>query len=213
MIGHGGEKPCLTISANCLVEHREEKSRMKTLIKLLFISLTVTAPALIANAQDNKKQGNEKSQTEKTEGKFLGKGDGVETCPVTGEKILNKDVKADFYGRTIYFCCAGCVEDVKQNPAAYIKKTHKEQLAAIKDLPKSEDGHHGHHATAKEGEEKDGQQFLGKGDGVETCPVTGEPVNKNLKSEADGQVFYVCCEGCIETVKKSPALYLKKAKQ
>ena len=54
-------------------------------------------------------------------------------------------------------------------------------------------------------------KFMGKGDGIETCPVTGEPVNKELKGEADGQTFYVCCAGCLDTVKANPAAYLKPA--
>src|SRR5215510_14886280 len=36
-------------------------------------------------------------------------------------------------------------------------------------------------------------EFLGKGDGVDTGPVTGEPVDKDLKGDVDGQTFYVCC--------------------
>ena len=55
--------------------------------------------------------------------------------------------------------------------------------------------------------------FLGKGDGIETCPVTGEPVDKKLKGEANGQTFYVCCAGCLDTVKANPTAYLKPAKK
>jgi YHS domain-containing protein len=51
--------------------------------------------------------------------------------------------------------------------------------------------------------------FLGKGDGVETCPVTGEPVNKNIKWGFFGRTVYFCCENCRDTVKKNPELYLK----
>src|SRR5262249_60198958 len=65
----------------------------------------------------------------------------------------------------------------------------------------------------KEGEKQDSKgaekKFLGKGDGVETCPVTGEAVNKNLKYEVNGRVFYVCCEACADVVKKNPELFLK----
>ena len=112
--------------------------------------------------------------------KFIGKGDGIETCPVTGEAV-NKKLKGEAMGRTFYVCCEGCMETVKKNPEAYLKPMKKE--------------------TA----------FLGKGDGVETCPVTGEPVNKSLVGEANGQKFAVCCAGCLETVKGNPAAYLKKA--
>ncbi|MGE0104868.1 MAG: hypothetical protein AB7H86_21040 [Blastocatellales bacterium] len=52
--------------------------------------------------------------------------------------------------------------------------------------------------------------FLGKGDGVTTCPVTGEPVNKNVKAEIWGKTVYFCCENCRDTVVKNPEKYLKK---
>ena len=59
-------------------------------------------------------------------------------------------------------------------------------------------------------EKKNEPEFLGKGDGITTCLVTGESVDKELKFEVEGQTFYACCAGCIEMVKKNPAAYLKK---
>jgi YHS domain-containing protein len=103
----------------------------------------------------------------------------------------------------------------RKNPSAYLKRTQAQQVAATKNLPMSE-GHHLAENPAqdpKEGEKQDSKgdekKFLGKGDGLETCPVTGEAVNKNLKYEVNGRVFYVCCEGCADMVKKNPDLYLK----
>lgn len=55
-----------------------------------------------------------------TSAEFLGRGDGVTTCPVTGEPIA-KDVSAKIQGRTVYFCCAGCVEKVVKEPKRYLK--------------------------------------------------------------------------------------------
>jgi YHS domain-containing protein len=51
---------------------------------------------------------------------FIGKGDGVTTCPVTGEPV-NKNIKHGFYGRTVYFCCENCRDEVKKNPERYLK--------------------------------------------------------------------------------------------
>lgn len=42
-----------------------------------------------------------------------------------------------------------------------------------------------------------------------SCPVMSEPVNKALYVDHDGQRIYVCCEGCIATIKKDPAQYVK----
>jgi YHS domain-containing protein len=190
---------------------------MRQITRLLVLSIMMGVLALSVSAHDKKKQGKAQghdhtAQTAKTKGEFLGKGDGLETCPVTGEPITDKDVKATFFGRTVYFCCPGCLNMAKKNPAAYIKRTHEEQLAAIKNLPKEEGHDHGdHHPAAKQEDAPKGEQkFLGKGDGIETCPVTGEPVNKKISAEILGRTVYVCCEMCLETIKKSPELYLKK---
>lgn len=195
-------------------------------MKNIFLALTVACALAISAAahdkHDNKKQDKQttaKSSTAKSE--FKGKGDGVETCPVTGEPISSKDHKAEMFGRTVYFCCADCMAEAKKAPAMYIKKTHKEQLAAIKGAKPTEHGDH--HADAKPAEHDHSAmaqdkaaggaiKFLGKGDGMTTCPVTGEPVNKSKKYEVDGTEFYVCCDDCVETVKKNPAAYLKNYK-
>jgi YHS domain-containing protein len=133
----------------------------------------------------------EKSQDkQKSEKQFLGKGDGVETCPVTGEPI-SKEIKAEIKGRTVYACCPDCLDTVKKDPDLYLKQESGEK---------------------KEGkqEEKKEPTFLGKGDGIETCPVMGMPVNKEVKIEIKGRTVYACCPGCLDTIKENPDLYLKK---
>lgn len=181
---------------------------MKKIFFALTLACALTIPALAHDGKKHDHKQDSKAKATQTKGGFLGKGDGVESCPVTGEPILNQDTKGDFYGRTIYFCCAGCLTKAQKNPAAYIKKTQAEQVAATKNVAKPAAHDHGaHHAQEAA---KSETKFLGKGDGIETCPVTGEAVNKNLKGEALGRTFYVCCEGCLETVKKNPDLYLKK---
>jgi YHS domain-containing protein len=181
----------------------------------LIVVAALSLQAFAHGKHDKKAQDKGKAPAAKVvKGEFLGKGDGVKTCPVTGDEIQNKDVKGQFFRRTVYFCCPDCLADAKKNPSAYIKRTQAAQVAATKNLPKSE-GHHGDHQAQepKEGEKKDSKdaekKFLGKGDGFETCPVTGEAVNKNVKYEVNGRVFYVCCEGCADVVKKNPDLFLK----
>lgn len=182
---------------------------MKKILFALTIACALAISAAAHGTHDGKKHDKKQTaaKTKNAKSEFMGKGDGVETCPVTGEPITNKDVKAVMFGRTVYFCCAGCLEDAKKSPAMYVKKTHKEQLVAIKGAKPTEHGDH--HAMAQDKAAGGETKFLGKGDGIETCPVTGEPVNKNLKVEFDGKTFYVCCEGCADTVKKNPSAYLK----
>lgn len=40
------------------------------------------------------------------------------------------------------------------------------------------------------------------------CPIMGGEVNKNLFVDYQGKRIYVCCKGCIGTVKKDPAKYI-----
>ena len=42
------------------------------------------------------------------------------------------------------------------------------------------------------------------------CPVMGGDVNKKLYVDADGKRIYVCCPGCIDSVKKNPQKYIKE---
>lgn len=56
---------------------------------------------------------------------------------------------------------------------------------------------------------KEEKTFLGKGDGITTCPVTGEPVNKSFSADINGRAVYFCCASCRDAAKKNPALYIK----
>lgn len=43
-----------------------------------------------------------------------------------------------------------------------------------------------------------------------TCPVMGEAIDKSLFVDHNGKRIYVCCSGCIATVRKDPEKYIKK---
>lgn len=51
--------------------------------------------------------------------------------------------------------------------------------------------------------------FPGRGDGLTTCPVTGEPVDKNISAEIQGRTVYFCCANCRDAVNRNPEVYLK----
>jgi len=42
------------------------------------------------------------------------------TCPILGGKI-NKAIFADYQGKRVYFCCAGCPAEFNKDPAKYVK--------------------------------------------------------------------------------------------
>jgi YHS domain-containing protein len=52
---------------------------------------------------------------------------GNKICPVTGEKIGEKDkVTYEYKGKIYNLCCSGCIEEFKKDPNKYIQKIEKE---------------------------------------------------------------------------------------
>lgn len=43
------------------------------------------------------------------------------TCPIMVGKPINKAISTDHDGKTVYFCCAGCVDKFKAEPEKYTK--------------------------------------------------------------------------------------------
>ncbi len=52
-------------------------------------------------------------------------------CPVLGNKI-DKKVYVDYQGKRIYFCCAMCKAQFKQNPEKYLEKMKAEGVTPAK---------------------------------------------------------------------------------
>ena len=183
------------------------KAIKQTVLLLTLVLGSGLALAAFAQHADHQDKSSKKSdQKAPAEAKFLSKGDGIESCPVSGEKLASKTLKADFYGRTVYFCCEDCLAAAKKQPELYVKKTEAEQKEALKGIAAKEQDHSDHHAKDAN---KPEAKFLGKGDGITTCPVTGEAINKEVKAEINGRTIYACCADCLESVKKNPELYLK----
>lgn len=53
------------------------------------------------------------------------------SCPVMGGPV-NTNIYADANGKRVYFCCGGCVETFKKDPAKYIKKLEGEGITLDK---------------------------------------------------------------------------------
>jgi YHS domain-containing protein len=43
-----------------------------------------------------------------------------------------------------------------------------------------------------------------------TCPVMGGAIDKSKFVDYEGKRIYVCCGGCIASIKKDPAKYVKQ---
>ncbi len=59
------------------------------------------------------------------EPKAATEGEPQTTCPVLGGNV-NKQVYADYKGKRIYFCCAGCDAEFKKDPEKYMKKLEEQ---------------------------------------------------------------------------------------
>ena len=207
--GNFGAWPLLRASQERISENMRTLSRKFVVLLALVVASGLLASAFAQKAAKTKAS---KKTTKATPvaTKFLAKGDGIETCIVTGEKLESKNIKGEFFGREVYFCCADCLAQAQKNPAAYVKKTEAEQLTAVKAvLAKSGNSHGDHHGDHHATPAKEAGKFLGKGDGIETCPVTGEAISKDVSVEVEGRTVYACCPGCLDKIKKNPELYLK----
>lgn len=189
--------------------HKILKSLVLACTLVLVSGLATAALAQHQKATQKTAKAKPGKKAAKTEIKFLAQGDGIDSCIVSGETLHSKTISSEIFGRTVYFCCKDCQDTALKNPAAYVKKTEAEQIAAVRALAKSHENHDHHAAEPKAGAAK----FLGKGDGVETCPVTGEAIDKSVTVEVDGRTVYACCPGCLDKIKNNPELYLKPVKK
>ncbi|MFA5110800.1 MAG: YHS domain-containing protein [Desulfobaccales bacterium] len=48
-------------------------------------------------------------------------------CPVLAGNI-DKQLYLDYQGKRIYFCCAGCDQEFKKDPAKYMKKLQEQGI-------------------------------------------------------------------------------------
>jgi YHS domain-containing protein len=87
-------------------------------------------------------------------------------CPVSGNPA-NLFVHAGGADGPVYFCCKDCVAKFEKAPGEYAEKV-KEQRAALAKLPKVQ----------------------------VTCPMSGEPIDKSVFIEHDGQKVCFCCAEC-----------------
>ena len=66
---------------------------------------------------------------------FAGRGDGITTCPVTGEKIKSKKLKAEMHGRTGLFLLPRLLKSGQKKPGQICKTHHGETATSSKSFP------------------------------------------------------------------------------
>jgi YHS domain-containing protein len=100
-------------------------------------------------------------------------------CPVTGNPI-DKQYFADYNGKRVYFCCPACPATFKEDPDKYMKKL-ADGGVTLENAPVPQT----------------------------TCPVTGNPINKQYFADYNGKRVYFCCPACPATFKQDPDKYMK----
>ncbi len=104
------------------------------------------------------------------------------------------------------------VKIVETSKDAYVVKLLQSHSQAVSGFVK--DGmagmHKSHPAPSPEDKAAVSEPaFLGKGDGVKTCPVTGEPVDATITTNWKGKTVKFCCSSCVVAFQKSPERYLR----
>lgn len=157
-------------------------------------------------------------------------------CPIGG-KPAKESVSIDYKGKKIYFCCAGCEEPIKEHPEKYTAKLNNQlavtgqitQVACpfsggpVKDGTAVEVGGvkvgfccekcQKKVTAATDDEAKVDMVFakIDKGFTMqEKCPISGKPINPEMKTEYKGKTVYFCCGGCPKAFEADPEKYAVK---
>lgn len=112
-------------------------------------------------------------------------------CPVSGHPLgsMGKALPVTIGDKTVYVCCAGCIDTVKSDPAKYFGQ--KPELVVTK-------------ATQADQAAIERQKL---------CPVMDEPLGSMgtpLKVTGLGRDIFLCCKGCLKFLEKEPEKYLAK---
>ena len=105
-------------------------------------------------------------------------------CPVLGGTV-DKSLYIDSDGKRIYVCCKDCLDKVRKSPGRYIKELEEQGITLDK-------------APAAAGQPQT------------KCPVMHGSINKDLYVDVDGKRIYVCCDDCLEVIKKDPKKYVNE---
>lgn len=131
------------------------------------------------------------------------------TCPVTAAPLgsMGKPIRVTVANRSIFVCCNSCINAVKKNPEKYLAS-----------LPSQNRFQPAQNTSSRVSvpAEMEGVALLPMSEQTaalrqRTCPVNGEPLGsmgKPIKVEVSGRTVFVCCQGCVNAVKKNPAKYL-----
>lgn len=135
----------------------------------------------------------------------------LKTCIVSDEPL--GDEPEDYIhqetgkpDRLIRFCCGGCIEDFKADPARYLAKLDAATATPPAQPAPAPTATHGSIAEQKANYP------------LNVCAISGEALGSMGKPydyvhQATGQpdrLVRMCCSGCVKTFKREPAKYLAR---
>lgn len=123
------------------------------------------------------------------------------TCPVSGQKLgsMGKPPKVDLGDKSLFVCCAGCIDKVKASPEPYLSKYYSAQAKEIRP---------GVYASTLADAGAIAKQKV--------CPVMDEPLGGMGipgKVNVNGKAVYICCAGCAKKLAAEPDKYLSMLKE
>jgi YHS domain-containing protein len=112
-------------------------------------------------------------------------------CPVSGQPLggMGKPIAVTISNKTVYVCCASCIDALKANPTKYLTATPTLRVAPATEADAA--------AIARQ----------------KLCPVMDEPLGSMgtpLKVLGLGRDVFLCCKGCLKSLQKEPQKYLAK---
>lgn len=122
-------------------------------------------------------------------------------CPVLGGQLgaMGAPIKVLVGGDPIFLCCQGCLNKVQANPEAYLEKVKPSQSNASSSTSSK--------VTVGPATPSDQAAVYLQG----KCPVMGTTLGSHgnpIKVSTEKKTLFVCCQGCIGTVKSDPNKYL-----
>jgi YHS domain-containing protein len=144
-------------------------------------------------------------------------------CPVNGELLgsMGEPIPVKVNSEIIYICCTGCIKQFKEKPDYYLNKVKDEVKSGPSPntlIPPLTPSHN--HAEEKPKQEATNNKQKENIDlskiKQKTCPVNGEPLGSMgtpITINFKGEIFYVCCKGCVKEAQSDPKTYLEKVKR
>ena len=138
----------------------------------------------------------------------------IDYCIVSGEKLgeMGDPVKYDYKGRTVLFCCKGCIKKFEAEPAKYIAALDAATASVAAGKTKTTEVVETAKST-KIAADTTGSKATPKLTTLDWCIVSGEKLGemgKPVPYKYKDREMAFCCNGCIKAFDKSPQVYVAR---